>query len=68
MNKNKLDALITPDWRASLADGSDHWRSLRRRLLDCSASRLPHITVPAGSSHKLPVVFRFSGVRTASRP
>jgi amidase len=62
MNKNKLDALITPTggpaWLTDLITG-DHFGGGYSTA--SAVAGYPHITVPAGSSHNLPVGISFFG-------
>src|SRR6267154_4525488 len=68
MNKNKLDALITPTggpaWLTDLITG-DHYGGGYSTA--SAVAGYPHITVPAGFSHKLPVGLSFFG-RAYSEP
>ncbi len=68
MNKNKLDALITPTggpaWLTDLITG-DHYGGGYSTA--SAVAGYPHITVPAGSSHNLPVGISFFG-RAYSEP
>jgi len=68
MNKNKLDALITPTggpaWLTDLITG-DHYGGGYSTA--SAVAGYPHITVPAGSSHRLPVGISFFG-RAYSEP
>ncbi len=68
MNKNKLDALITPTggpaWLTDLITG-DHYGGGYSTA--SAVAGYPHITVPAGFSHNLPIGISFFG-RAYSEP